>query len=58
MVGSGLEANKDNPEVEVDPRREDPVILQQISQLRAMTVVIINTTIGSSNVAWVNLQSE
>ena len=51
-------ANKLNPEVDVDPTKKDPLIVEQVNQLRAITNMINNATLGTGNVAWVNLQSK
>ncbi|XP_067948170.1 glypican-6-like [Watersipora subatra] len=56
LIGNGLIANQENPEVEVDPSRMDPMLQEQIQQLQNITAAIYNVTIGAGDVAWVKLQ--
>lgn len=56
-MGDGVLENQKNPEVQVDPSKKEPMIEEQVDQLKKITTMIINATLDSGNVAWVDLQS-
>lgn len=58
IIGNGIMANENNPEVKVEPSVPDPIILAQIHALRNMTQKLYEASMGSENVAWVKLQGK